>query len=106
DEGAMVSTGAARTPPPWTPPKVGGFTPCPGGFEPNWFALTIVRYNGGPDSTMAFDLVADAREGLTITSDSWMGAETSGQTLPGRFVVAEGATLTVAAGAEVTFGGG
>ena len=105
-EGDMLRPGVATQLTPWTRPSVSGYTHYPEGFEPNWFALTNVRYNGGPDSTMAFDLVADAREGLTITSDSWMGAETSGQTLPGRFVVAEGATLTVAAGAEVTFGGG
>jgi hypothetical protein len=105
-DGDMLRPGVATQLSPWTRPNTSGYTRYPPGFEPNWFALTNVRYTGGADATMAFDFDADVRDGFTITSDSWMGGETSGVSLTGLVVVAGGATLTVEAGAAVTFGAG
>ncbi|MFN3596163.1 MAG: hypothetical protein ACK41D_02705 [Rubricoccaceae bacterium] len=97
---------------PWTRPSVSGFTRLPpgrtpSGRAPDWFAIDGLRFRpGDPDSALVFDFVADVRRGFTVRRESWMGRETSGETLAGPLVVAAGATLTVEAGATVTFAAG
>lgn len=92
---------------PWTRPNVSGYTVYPDGFEPNWFAITDVRFDGD-DGAMAFDLVADVRawDRVVIRADSWMGAESDGLVFDGPVRVTGGATLRVEAGVTVTFAGG
>lgn len=92
---------------PWTRPNVSGYT-LYDGQEPNWFAITNIHYDDGvaPVYDMVFDFVADVRDGFTITRDSWIGAETSGEVLTGLITVADGATLTVEADTELTFADG
>ena len=92
---------------PWTRPNVSGYTVYPDGLEPNWFAITDVRFDGD-DGAMAFDLVADVRawDRVVITADSWMGAESDGLVFDGPVRVTGGATLRVEAGVTVTFAGG
>lgn len=105
--GDMYGPRSATQITPWTRPNVSGYTFYPAGFEPNWFAVTDIRFvDGGPD--MAFDVVADIRQAarVDITKDSWMGAETSGWTFRQPVRVRDGATLRVWQGAEVRFDGG
>jgi hypothetical protein len=91
---------------PWTRPNTSGLTRYRPGVAVNWFAIDDLRVvPGDADSTMVFDFVADARRGLTVRADSWMGAETEGERL-GPIRVAPGATLTIEAGATLTFADG
>ena len=92
---------------PWTRPNVSGTTVYPEGVEPNWFAVTNVRF-AGDEGAMALDFVADVRqwESVVITADSWMGAESDGLVFDGPVRVTGGATLRVEPGATVTFAGG
>ncbi len=104
--GDMYRPGVATQMSPWTRPNVSGFTYYPNATAHNWFAVDGIRYIGLPDSSMAFDLVADVRNEpvFTVRKDSWWGPETSGQTLR-EIHVGPGATLTVESGVTVTLTG-
>ena len=103
----MLRPGSATQMTPWTRPNVSGYARYPEGVEPNWFAVTNVRFEGD-GAAMAFDLVADVRQwdDVVITADSWMGAETDGVVFRSPVRVTDGATLRVVEGATVTFAGG
>ncbi len=104
----LTPEGSATQMTPWTRPNVSGYTLYPAGFEPHWFAVTDVRFTGDADRSMALTFVADVREQpeVVISSDSWMGAETSGHAFRPPVRVVAGATLTVWQQATVTFAGG
>ena len=105
-DGDMLRSGGATQLSPWTRPNVSGYTFYPDGAEPNWFAVTAVRYTGR-DRELAFDFDADVRTGaFEVAVDSWMGAETSGTRFSDPVRVLEGVTLRVWQGAEVAFDGG
>ena len=104
----MYRPGVATQITPWTRPNVSGYTHYPDGEAPNWFAIDRIRYIGDADSTMGFEFIPDIRRAgeIVLRQDSWMGAETNGHTFRQLIRVEPGATLTVEAGARVTFAGG
>jgi len=69
----------------------------------NWQAIDDIQKSG---NKMEFDYIDDFREAPTIREDSWIGAETSGETIDGDMTVAAGATLTIEPGTTLLFSAG
>ncbi len=103
-EGDLFGPGSGMQLTPWTRPNISGFTEYPPGFamqEGNWQAIDAIRMGEGMD--MGFDYVTDIRIDPIIRANSWIGAETSGETIRGHMVVEAGATLTIEPGTVLFF---
>jgi len=98
---------------PWTRPNIYGYTfgdDVPSAqIASGWHVLDDFRYGAGvPDNRpIAFDYYEDATALSTfyVRDDSWMDMASDGIAFSGTVVVADGATLDIAAGVTVTFNG-
>ncbi len=98
---------------PWTRPNINGctgYTSDPdcdaSNFTPSWQAVDNIRYVSGSSGPVEFDYIADFRAAPIIREDSWIGAETSGETITGDLIVEAGATLTIEPGTTLKFASG